>query len=78
MQFLAFDWITVIEKEQYFYMFCKSICILVWIIMFVMQCELVVLLMLWAVTAISVSGPSIQTNFNISSVNDYSLVSTPL
>jgi hypothetical protein len=46
--------------------------------MFVMQCELVVLLILWAVGAISVAGPSIQTNFNISSVNDFSLVSTPL
>jgi len=59
-------------------MFCKIIWIFVGIIMFVMQCELVVLLMLWAVGAISVTGPSIQTNYNISSVNDYSLVSTPL
>lgn len=46
--------------------------------MFVMQCELVVLLMLWAVVGSGVAAPSVQSNFNLSYVNDHALVSTPL
>ena len=45
--------------------------------MFVMQCELVVLLMLWAVGGTGV-GPVVRSNFNLRSVSDSSLVSNPL
>lgn len=34
--------------------------------------------MLWAVVGIGAGGPSLQSNFNVSTVNDFAVVSTPL
>jgi len=46
--------------------------------MFVMQCELAVLLMLWAVVGTVAWGPSLQSNFDLSTVSDFAFFSTPL
>jgi hypothetical protein len=44
-----------------------------------MQCEYIALLILWAVVLVGVgSAPSLSSNYNISTINDFALVSAPL